>query len=476
MIANITGTIADGGLGAARSLERPPAVVGCSSSGTTDTPTLINSVEDAVSAFGYGKLVELIALYLAIAGGPVVAVKATTATAGSASSVTAAGSSTAVMTVSTSTSRDDYLVKIKVTRAGADLAAATACVRVSYDNGVTYGEEVAVPTSGILTLTNTGLAVTWADGTFVVGDTFAFKGTAPIWDTSGLGTALDSLEITALDHEFVHVAEHVTGATVGTLDTSVSTLESSSVYRWWLGTARDQSTGESVSTWSGVLIGGSPGFSAFTSRHGIVYAGVDLVPAYAVSGQLRRQVGWLVGPRLARLREVSGGAGLAEHPGRVRSGAVVGGVDGALVHDIRVLSTLDSHRFAGLQTLQGRSGYYATARTAAADGSDYTSIMNVRVVKEAARVATIAAGEFLSDNVRTITGGKIDPRDADAIDAYVTAQMVTAMVNTGYASSASAQVNRTDNLVSTQDLRFTVRVRPLGYAGTIELNIGLTSE
>lgn len=476
MIAGITTTVAQGGLGSVRTLERPPAIVGCSSSGTPYTPTLISSAEDAVAAFGYGKLVELIALYIALAGGPVIAVRATTATAGSATSVTAAGTGTAVMTVATSTSRDDYFVKILVTRAGADLAAATAAVKVSYDGGTTYGGEIAVPTSGSLTLGNSGLAVEWADGTFVVGDTYSFSATAPIWDTTNLGLALDSLEATSHDHEFVHVAEHVTGATVGTLDTSLSSLEAAGVFRWWLATARGQNSGESVSTWQGVLIGGSPGFSGFTSRHGIVFAGVAAVPAYGVSATLRRQVGWLVGPRLARLRAVSGGAGLAEHPGRVRSGAIEGGAANGLVHDLRTLTTLDAHRFAGLQSIQGRSGYYATARTAAEDGSDFATVMNIRVVKEAARIANLAATEFLNDNVRTITGGLLDPRDADAIDAYVTQQMVAGMVNTGYASAASAQVNRTDNILSTSDLRFKVRVRPLGYATTIELSIGLSAE
>ena len=36
-------------------------------------------------------------------------------------------------------------------------------------------------------------------------------------------------------------------------------------YRALLGGTRDQSSGESVSTWQGVLVGTSPGFSAFSS-------------------------------------------------------------------------------------------------------------------------------------------------------------------------------------------------------------------
>ena len=103
------------------------------------------------------------------------------------------------------------------------------------------------------------------------------------------------------------------------------------------------------------------------------------------------------------------------------------------------------------------------------------SIMNIRVVKEAARVANLAAGEYLNDNVRTVTGGLLDPRDADAIDAYVTAALVRDLVTNGLASAASSAVDRTNNVVSTSQLNFKVRVRPLGYATTLDIDLSLST-
>ena len=474
-IASTTLTVVDGGLGTSRTLARPPAIVGCSASGTAATAGLYSSLEDAVAAFGQGKLTALAAEYFATAGGPLVLVKATSSTAGSAGSVTAVGTSTAVMTVTTSTSVDDFSVKVIVTRAAADLAAVSAAVKVSLDGGLTYGEEIAVPLSGVLSLTGTGLAVTWADGTFVVGDTFAFAATAPIWDTTALGLALDALEATTFDHEFVHVAEHVTGATVSTLDTSVSGLEAVNTFRWWLAGTRPPGSAESVSTWQGVLLGTSPGFSAFTSRHGAIVASFASHRDAIRGHYAARNVSWIIGPRLALLREVSGGAGLAEHPGRVRSGAL-GGIDaGNLTHDFRTLTALDTGRFMGAQSLPGRDGYYATAMTRATAGSDFTSIMHVRLVKEAARLAVAVTQEYINDNVRTITGGKLDPRDADAIDAYVTAALVRDLVATGLASAVSSAVDRTNNVVSTSQLNFKVRVRPLGYATLIDIDLSLST-
>ncbi|WP_230685338.1 hypothetical protein, partial [Streptococcus pneumoniae] len=92
-------------LGTSRQLARPPAIVGCSSSGTAATAGLYASIEDAIAAFGYGKLVTLAAEYFANAGGPIVLVKAASTTAGSCSAVTAGSSntSTAVLTVTTAT-------------------------------------------------------------------------------------------------------------------------------------------------------------------------------------------------------------------------------------------------------------------------------------------------------------------------------------------------------------------------------------
>jgi hypothetical protein len=55
------------------------------------------------------------------------------------------------MTVS-GTPRDAYSVKVKITRAGATLAALTAAARISIDGGQTYGPEVPVPSSGALVL------------------------------------------------------------------------------------------------------------------------------------------------------------------------------------------------------------------------------------------------------------------------------------------------------------------------------------
>ncbi len=584
-LASASLTIEDGGLGAARVLSRPPAVVGCCSSGDAAEPLLISSTEDAITEFGYGQLVELIALYLKIAGGPVLACKAGTVTAGSiggyaqegggsaaAGSFTADGSNTStaipaltgtttipravrvkvttaganiaanpvvqvsvdggvtwyaadavnvsatptaigdtglslawtdgtfvlndfwlavgadsatpgdasgatVLTLS-GTPRDAYDVRVLVTRAATTPSAGTGAVKYSLDGGRTYSTEVAVPTSGNLTLGNTGITVAFSAASLVVDDEYRFKTTAPAWDGTTLDAALDALADSAHDHEFVHVAEALDATSAGTLKTSIEGLSTSGIYRWGYGSPRDQGAtieGETASAWQTVLLGASPGFSAFNSKLIKIDAGAAYI-AMMDGSELRRPVAWAIGPRLALVREVSGGSGLAEHPGRVKSGALAGIDQGDLIHDLRLLTSLTTGRFGGAQSLVGRSGYFATDTTMAPSGSDYRKVMNTRVIVEGSRVGMNALQELINDDFRTATGGVIDRRDASAVDAYLTGALNASVVETNLASAASAQVNRTDNILTTETMRAALRIRPKGYATTIEATIGLTAE
>lgn len=585
-LASASLEIVDGGIGSSRTLSRPPAVVGCSSSGTEDEPVLISSSEDAVTTFGRGQLVELIALYLKIAGGPVLACKAATVTAGAraagcategagtaaAGTLTAGGgnTSTAVPALTgtplvphavlievvddasniagnpavrisidggihwyaddatnvsatptaigdtglllawtdgtfvdgdtwtaygangashaeatgasvptfSGTPVDAYDVRVKVTRATTTAGNGEGAVRYSLDGGVTYQPEQPVPANRAVVLGNSGLTATFSAASMVAGDIYHFWTAAPEWDATTLAAALAALAASSIDHEFPQIAEPVNYTTAGTLKTSMEGLRTSGIYRWALASARDQGAslqGESVSAWQTELLGASPGFTAFNSNLVAITAGYALLTMMDGS-KLRRPVAWIIGPRLALLRDVTGRSGLAEHPGRVRTGSLDGIEQGDLIHDLRTLTALAPGRFMGAQSFNGRSGYFATSTTMAQAGSDYRTIMNVRVVVEGSRVGINRLQTLINEDFRTATGGVIDRRDASAVDAYLTGELRAAMVESNLASDATAQVNRTDNILSTETLRAALRIRPKGYATTIEATIGLTSE
>lgn len=473
--SSISATITDRGLGLRRGAARPICVVGCSSSGSAATPTECVNSTVLTSTFGHGIGVEAAAKVMEITGAPVIFCRTTDGTAGSAGSVTRAGTGLDAdawaMAVS-GTPNDAYKVRVKVTRSGATLAALTACVRISLDGGETYQPEIPVPSSGAIEITNTGLTITFdddsgADEAFA-DDVYAFDCTAPVWSTSTLGAALTALEAnTAPEHDGVLVVGSVSGANILTVKDSHDRLIAASRARWFLCNARDQGSGESIATWVGVLTGGSPGFSAHTANLIAINASWCDIDSACIGGIWRRPVSWLLAARLAQ-------TGFAEHPGRARTGPLEGIRAGSLHQDFSnsTVALLDARRFIGAQTIQGLTGYYATDRTTAADGSDFMAITNVRVICYAERIAMAKMAEEVNEDFTTTEAGTLTSEDADALDASLTAFLVRELVDTGYASAAAGLVSRTANIVATPTLPFTIRVRPRGYAKNITLDLG----
>lgn len=478
MRASITATVTARGLGLPLGTASPICVVGCCSSGTVDAVNEYVNPDSLVSTHGHGPAVELAAFLFAITGGPILFCRATTATPGSAGSVTRTGTGLDAdawaMAVS-GTPRDAYQVRVKVTRYGATLAALTAAVRWSVDGGQTYGPEVPVPSSGAITLGDTGLTITFNDGSATdeafADDVYSFDCTAPAWDTTGLASALAAVEASALVFDGVIVAGEVTGATVTTVKDSHDRLVAASRLKWFLCNSRDQNSGESNATYASVLVGASPGFASFTANFCAVSFGYFWMDSQtSIGGIWRRPLSWPLAAELSMTPP-------HEHPGK-GARALPGIRTNGLIHDINAsaFQVLDTRRFIGAQTLQGVDGYVATDRTAAADGTDFTSIMRVRVMVYAARIAMQRMTQEVNVERLINTNGTIDAAEADAIDAAVTSFMVNEIANPRanrrYCSDVAVQVSRSADLSSTSTLPFKLRIRPLGYSTAITLDLG----
>ena len=469
-IGEATVTVADGGLGARQQTDLPLAVVGCSSSGTAATPVLVQSIAHAIETFGHGPLVEAIATILRYGAGPVVGCRATASTAGSESAVSQTGTGTAVLSVTTSGARDAYGIRVKITRAGANLAAATAAMQLSIDGGTTYGEETAVPVGGVFTVGNTGVGVTFADGAFVADDVYAITCTAPVFNSANASAAVTALIESTIDHEGIFVVGPVTGAIYSALATLVADAEADGVYRWLLCEPRTQG-GDSVGTFTAAIISD---FADDASPHGAVCAGEALQLSAAIGGTHRRNVGRLYAARLAAISASGRSQRLAESPMRVRSGAVAGLDAGALYHDMRVLTTLTGGRFCGLQSIVGRTGYYCTTRSTAAAGSDLTDIARIRVIKAAQRALLGILTAQIGDTVPLTSSGTIQPATAAALDAQLGAAFAREME--GMVSASSVAVDRTNNIATTSTLLASFRMVPLGYTTAITATVGYELE
>ena len=373
-----------------------------------------------------------------------------------------------VLTLS-GTPRDAYDVRVKVTRAAAAAGDGTGAVRYSLDGGTTYAAELPVPTSRAVVLGDTGITVTFSAASLVVDDIYRFKTTAPVFTAATLATALAALEEVGVeDHEGVVVVGAIDATFFDEIETSHDRLIAASKPRWFLAHARGQGAatqGETAAQWSAVLLGASPGFSGQTANLIAVAAGeATIVDDVHGGAEMRRSVLFALAARLAAID-------VSEHPGRVRTGPLE--IE-TLVHDLAssTLDDLDSAGFIGAQSIQGVNGYYATDATRAAAGSDFTSIMRVRVMCFACRAALARMVEECNESIPVNANGTIRADVADGLDASVTSFLTRELGRR--VSSVSAQVDRTADLVSTSTLPFKIRMVPLGYSTAISLDLGFT--
>lgn len=573
--ASITATLQTRGLGLAVQRALAIAVVGCASAGAVATPTVIFSADQITETFGYGPAPSMLAEMGRLAGFPLLFCRAETGTAGqmgayhqrgagsaaagTMSSVT--GTSTAIPAL-TGTPDKSYAVRIRVTTAGADIAATpavqisldggltwlapgavavsasaqaigstglslawtdgtfvlndywtaigancptdadatgasvpaftgtprdafdlvirvtrsasaagdgTGAIRYSLDGGVTEAPEQPVPTSRAIVLGDTGLTVTFSAASLVAGDRYYLKTTAPVFTASALATALTALEGAGVrDHEGVVVVGAIDATYFDEIEASHDRLIAASKPRWIIGHARGQGSalqGETNAQFVASLLGATPGFSGQNAELVVIAAGEGTLPdSLHRDAVLRRSVLHSIAPRI-------GSIDAAEHPGMVRGGPLE---MTTLVHDLASsdFASLDAGGFLGAQSIQGAEGFYATDVTRAPAGSDFGTLMRVRVMCLAARVALARMVEELNSSPDVNPDGTIRADVADGLDASVTSYVARELGRR--VTSVQVQVSRTQNLVTTEHLPFKVRMVPRGYAKVISINLGFT--
>lgn len=168
----------------------------------------LQAVKDAL---GTGPLTDAVCESLSVAGGPVVAVPTTNSLAGTASAVTHTPTvGTSVMTVvavggGTCAPRDAYSVEVLITRAASGIAIGGGAFEYSLDGGTDFSPELAVPTSGVYVIPNTGMQLNFAEGTLVAAETYKFTCTAPAPSVADVGTAIAALLASSYSVAAIHV-------------------------------------------------------------------------------------------------------------------------------------------------------------------------------------------------------------------------------------------------------------------------------
>lgn len=460
-IPEVTITIRDGALGLADGNDNGvPAFIGACSSGTANEVNSFSDPQTLKDELGTGPLVEAALLSLAMAGGPVVCVKAPSSTAGAAGAVTPTKTGTATLAV-TGAALDAYDVIVEIIQGGATLVAGTATFRYSLDGGRTYSPEIAIPTSGVYVIPNTGLTLTWTytSGTgFIAGDKWTFTSTGPSYTLSEAQTALDALIAdTSVDPFLVHIVGPASSsANAATMFAAVeSKLQSAASTNYRYMRAIIETPDEADATLKAA-------FLASAGTRTMVSGGWAYLISQLSGVAHLRPAAWVVTARAAAVPP-------HEDLGKVRTGSL-GGFVHSLKRDEYKTSGLDAAGFVTLRSYPGEVGAYVThGRLKTASGSDFKYLQYGRVADIACKAIRAGQLQFLNDSVRVSkTTGRIIETDARNIEQNLEARVRSAVTEPGYASNLTVLLDRTINVLSTQKLVVRYRIVPLSYAKTIE--------
>ncbi len=466
-----TVTINDPGMGLSEPADTTLLFAGICSSGTVDTVYTYSNITDLVAVHGRGPAVEATALHLAKNGGPVRFGRIAEDTAGSLGAVTQVGGGP-LISDNSSLPYDSYEMIIVITGGG---ALGTATMQWSLDDGRTYSDVIVMPAGGSYTIPNSGINLTLAAGTYVVDETYSADCTEPTYTTAELATMVTA--ISASDDEFVAFVlcgRHATAAAAhtlaGALSTHLDTWESEFRY-----------VGAMMSVGDEIEATTKTDFTNEDRRIMPCYGTADRNTSVPVQGDST--------PKMPVLTEAAWKAGrelISTDLARVASGSLGGIASPSTTHGVPIShdeyrnENMDASGFMTLRSWPRLSGYYITnGRIKSGVASDFKYWQYVRIMNQAVTRTVEKQTAFSSASVRTLPSGKIDPRDADAMEQVVQAAVEADLLEPfnaegtkGHVSEVAYTIDRDNNVNSTSTLLTQIAVRPRGYTKFIETQAG----
>lgn len=376
--------------------------------------------------------------------------------------VTRTGSGTAtLLDGSTNSPVDAYEIQVLTTKSGA-LGAGT--FKYSLDGGNTFSGDIGIPSGGKYVIPNTGVVLTFAS-TFTVDDLYTGTSTAASFGGSDLTAAITAALALPNAWGFGHVVG--TPANAAAAASLASTISAQMALAWanyrFVFIVMETPTSESDSTVAAA-------FASFVDKTVSVQAG-DVRLTSALTGQKDRRNGaWDYTARLSNTK-------LSSHPGQIESsnggGALVNVK--SLYRDEYATPALDAARFVTHRTYVGLPGYYITdGQTMAAPGSDYSSVMNLRVICRTIDVVRFKAMLFLNKPIKVNPStGFIQEVEARKIESNIRQGLLDTLLAEDEVSGVEVVCSRTDNILATSTLNIEISVIPKGYSRRIVTTIGL---
>lgn len=452
-------SILDGGLGVVSGGSSGVQVkVGVSSSGSLNEIISVSDPSKIRTQLGTGPLANAYFDSISAGAKAIYAIRAESDIAGTVGQITAQKTGIGDLAASGSP-LDAYDVIVTIIDSGAKNE---ATFQVSLDGGDNYAPKVTVPTDLIYVIPNTGITLTFTEdgvtpsNSFIKGDAYSFKTTAPGMSVTSLNTALEVIFGDNRGFEFIHVVGESDVSVWAALDARATVAESNFRYIHFVGEAAAPTSEQTIDQWVTSLIASA---SEFSSRRVNIVASLVELSDFGSGLRIERNVAGILNGR-ASSQPVQRSVGRVE--------------DGSLPGVIRLapkgiseahIAALDEAGYTTVRNYVGLSGVYATnGRMMSPSGSDFEYWERRRVMDKACTLVRAAALRL----------GHAELEDAEQV-ADVEARLfapIGVMIGNGEIAAGQVFVAPGQDILATSTLRFKVRVRPIGIMRFLEGEIG----
>ncbi len=472
----ITFDIQETNAGVAQPVSNETLIMGVAQAGTDNAIVSAGTSTALVSSFTSGPLVQLGANYLTVAKRPQQFMRINDSVAGTLSAVTVVrvAASTGLITTGGSVPIDDYDVQVEILSSG---ATGTATFRHSLDGGDTFSGTLTVIASFVIPAV--GITLTFTDGAGPVfwedGDLHTFTTIGPTYVLADLQAALDAwIADGNIRVRRVHIMGISSTALHAGIITRMATAEAAFHFATALEESDDQGGGESVATWAASVLSD---YSVENSRTNIVAGFIET--AQVLDGlQSRRPIAWTVGPRMALID-------ISEDPGAVVDGPLQNAVRNAthpIPQDMRLVTSLENRGITTLQSYIGLSGAFCAGgfQRVQTTNSFYRTAHR-QVMDAACDVAYDVLLPLINTNVAANADGTIQEVEAQSIEGDINTAIEANFVNVSPQrisprdDGSYAVVDRTNNLVTSEQLNVTIRLGRRGFINNITVPISFST-
>lgn len=484
-------------------------VMGTSSAGTAAGTAgayiyEFSDVENIRSTVGVGPGAELCAQIVSSGANRVFFCKTGATTAAVTSAVTSSGTTPPLVTVS-GTPNDSYLVRVEVTTAGSQ----TTCkLRYSLDDGITWVETVTGAASVVLYCydpknsaskrQSTGLTLALPVGSYSADNVYKFYTHAGCPDSTNLSAAFTLAVGDPRKWGVVILANSPNGsvsdaANLGAANTLLTAFSTGmgqlqNAYKFARGLGELPNTyqyGAQDSTWEAAVI---TALTASSDRL-TVACGHALMSSALTIGNHWRAVSFFAAQRMSNVVRISqkisavaaGGLPVIQ-PGSAQATNVltyVGNIARGVTRD-----EVSGTTMTGFLTLRTRAEkndrlfYFSSDSTKTDPTSDFKFLVFGRIMDLFTDTVVEAAADYVDAEIEVFSAtGKITEKQAQLIEGAIAGKVSDRMLNNAYVmppteTTPFITVNRSNNIISTGELRLTCRCTPPAYATTISVDLG----